>query len=152
MTRAARSRFRACAIAISPLSLGSRAADNLFWAGRYAERAEASARILSLVQDVGLEEITRREYRAWLPVWRGILDATGNSGFLGQTDAPGLTPEVVHPYAVEIRGASGAGARRMRFVRLREALAHLDLLVDGHLRIAALRAAHALGLLRATAA
>jgi len=77
---------------VRPLALGSRAADNLFWAGRYAERAEATARILSLVQDVGLEEITRREYRAWLPVWRGVLEATGNSGFLGQTDAPGLTP------------------------------------------------------------
>jgi uncharacterized alpha-E superfamily protein len=79
---------------VRPLSLGSRAADNLFWTGRYAERAEATARMLSLIQDVGLEEITRRDYRSWLPIWRGLLEATGNTGLLGQTDTPGLTPEL----------------------------------------------------------
>jgi len=91
---------------VRPLGLGSRAADNLFWAGRYAERAEATARILSLVQDVGLEEITRREYRAWLPVWRGVLEATGNTGFLGQTDAPGLTPELAWQMTLDAGNSS----------------------------------------------
>jgi len=91
---------------VRPLALGSRAADNLFWSGRYAERAEATARILSLVRDVGLEEITRREYRAWLPVWRGVLEGTGNSSFLGQTDAPGLTPELAWAMTLDAGNAS----------------------------------------------
>lgn len=95
---------------VRPLALGSRAADNLFWSGRYAERAEATARILSLVQDVGLEEITRREYRAWVPVWRGVLDATGNAGLLGQTDAPGLTPELAWAMTLDTGNASSLRA------------------------------------------
>ena len=79
---------------VRPLALGSRAADNLFWAGRYAERAEATARILSLVQDVGLEEISRHEHRGWFPVWRGVLDATGNPTLLDASEAPGLTADL----------------------------------------------------------
>ena len=63
---------------IKPQQLGSRAADNLFWAGRYAERAESTARILSIIRDVGIEEISRRERQAWFPVWQGLLEATGH--------------------------------------------------------------------------
>jgi hypothetical protein len=60
--------------------------------------------------------------------------------------SPGLTPEVVHPLAVEVSNESG-GARNLCWVPLREAVRHADELRDGHLLILALRAAHALGLL-----
>lgn len=60
-------------------TLGSRAAENLFWLGRYLERAEATARMLSILDDVALEEIPARDRRRWLPVWRGLLEATGHS-------------------------------------------------------------------------
>ncbi|MBW8781208.1 MAG: circularly permuted type 2 ATP-grasp protein [Verrucomicrobia bacterium] len=60
-------------------TLGSRAAENLFWLGRYLERAEATARMLSILDDVALEEIPARERRRWLPVWRGLLEATGHT-------------------------------------------------------------------------
>ncbi len=59
-------------------TLGSRAAESLFWLGRYLERAEATARMLSILDDVALEEIPARERRRWLPVWRGLLEATGH--------------------------------------------------------------------------
>ncbi|HTJ78304.1 MAG TPA: circularly permuted type 2 ATP-grasp protein [Rariglobus sp.] len=60
-------------------TLGSRAAENLFWLGRYLERAEATARMLSILEDVALEEIPARDRRRWLPVWRGLLEATGHT-------------------------------------------------------------------------
>jgi uncharacterized circularly permuted ATP-grasp superfamily protein/uncharacterized alpha-E superfamily protein len=59
---------------------GSRAAENLFWLGRYLERAESTARMLSILDDVVLEEIPARDRRRWLPVWRGLLEATGHHG------------------------------------------------------------------------
>jgi uncharacterized circularly permuted ATP-grasp superfamily protein/uncharacterized alpha-E superfamily protein len=60
-------------------ALGSRAAENLFWLGRYLERAEATARMLSILDDVALEEIPAGDRRRWLPVWQGLLEATGHA-------------------------------------------------------------------------
>lgn len=60
-------------------TLGSRSAENLFWLGRYLERAEATARMLSILDDVALEEIPARDRRRWLPLWRGLLEATGHT-------------------------------------------------------------------------
>ncbi len=64
----------------TPPRLGSRAAENLFWLGRYLERAETTARMLAILDDVALEEIPARDRKHWLPVWRGILEATGHAG------------------------------------------------------------------------
>jgi SAM-dependent methyltransferase len=58
----------------------------------------------------------------------------------------GLTPETVYPLAVEVTGWRSTG-RPLRWVRLRDAVAARSMLRDGHLRVAALRAAHALGTL-----
>ena len=58
----------------------------------------------------------------------------------------GVTPEVVHPVAIQVT-RDGRGERTLCWVRLRDAIANLGDLADGHLRIAALRAAHALGML-----
>ena len=60
--------------------------------------------------------------------------------------SPGSTPEVVYPWAVEVRATRGAG-RALHWVALHELVEHRAALRDGHLRIAALRAAHALGVL-----
>lgn len=61
-------------------ALGSRAAENLFWLGRYLERSEATARMLSIFNDVALEEIPAADRRHWVPLWRGLLEATGHAG------------------------------------------------------------------------
>jgi hypothetical protein len=62
---------------------------------------------------------------------------------------PGATPEVVHPFALEVTAERASGARRLTWVPLGALVADSALLVDGHLRVVALRAAHALGLLSA---
>lgn len=58
----------------------------------------------------------------------------------------GVTPEIVFPFAAAVRQASVA-ARSLCWVPLAEVVRALPQFPDGHLRIAALRAAHALGLL-----
>ncbi len=55
----------------------------------------------------------------------------------------GLSPEVVHPLAIEVLRAG----QDVHWVPLASVAAHRDDLVEGHLRIVALRAAHALGAL-----
>jgi hypothetical protein len=61
---------------------------------------------------------------------------------------PGVTPELVRPYAVEI-DLSGLGGSPLLLVRVDEMLANLDLIQDAHLLIALLRLSHALGIGRA---
>ncbi|MCA9514240.1 MAG: class I SAM-dependent methyltransferase [Myxococcales bacterium] len=61
--------------------------------------------------------------------------------------SPGVTPEVVHPVAVAVADEAAGGVRALTWVRLADAVERRDLLVDGHLRVVALRAAHALGLI-----
>lgn len=91
---------------VRPPILGSRAADNLFWAGRYAERAEGTARMLSVIEDVGLEEISRGERKAWFPVWRGILEATGH-GPVAKRSGPGwFTPALAWHMTLDAENAS----------------------------------------------
>ncbi len=65
------------AISLPPPS--SRAAESLFWLGRYLERAESTARMLGILDDVALEEIPAAERQKWLPLWRGLLAATGHA-------------------------------------------------------------------------
>lgn len=55
--------------------------------------------------------------------------------------APGLTPEVVHPYAWTTRVAVPS----LQWVPLSDAARHADAIPDMHLRVAILRSAHALG-------
>jgi len=59
--------------------------------------------------------------------------------------SPGCTPEVVYPLAVQLDGwAPESTHRRLRWVRLADAITNRAMLSDGHLRIVALRAYHAL--------
>lgn len=60
--------------------------------------------------------------------------------------SPGVTPEAVYPYAATVRNESPA-ASPLKWVRLKQLVERRAELRDGHLRIASLRAAHALGLL-----
>jgi ubiquinone/menaquinone biosynthesis C-methylase UbiE len=58
----------------------------------------------------------------------------------------GMSPEVVHPVAIEVL-ADGPGGEPIHWVTLASVAHHRGALLDGHLRIVAFRAAHALGLL-----
>lgn len=57
--------------------------------------------------------------------------------------SPGVTPEVVHPFAVSVTTAGG-GARGLHWVPLASVRREIGSIRDGHLRVVALRAAHAL--------
>ncbi len=64
--------------------------------------------------------------------------------------SPGVTPEVVHPFAAAVAAAPSRPSS-LRFVPLAALLDAPHWLRDGHLRVTAFRAAHALGLLGPTA-
>jgi len=59
---------------------------------------------------------------------------------------PGLTPEAVYPLAIEVDELRSAPPN-LHWVKLRELIAEESAMLDGHLRVVAFRAAHALGLL-----
>lgn len=59
--------------------------------------------------------------------------------------SPGVTPERVYPFAIEAV-SERTGERKLTWVPLAEVIACAAQLRDGHLRIVAFRAAHALGL------
>ena len=56
---------------------------------------------------------------------------------------PGATPEIVHPLSAEVL-SERAGRRALSWVPLSQLVERASALRDGHLRIAAIRAAHAL--------
>lgn len=93
---------------------------------------------------------TQRAARAWtlsrIEAEYGLQ--AGDVFALGGSYHPsaGATPEVVFPWAVEIRAISSSG-RALHWVPLSELVTGRGALEDGHLRIVAMRAAHALGLL-----
>lgn len=58
----------------------------------------------------------------------------------------GITPEIVYPFAMGVRFLK-TGRRRLLWVPLGQVVQEIDRIQDGHLRIAALRSAHALGVL-----
>ena len=97
-------------------------------------------------RDVPTMEAARRWITARLAADYGLR--TGEVFELGGPYCPsaGVTPEIVFPIAVEVLG-EGPAQKRLSWVRLRDLVAHLPHIHDGHLRIVTLRAAHALGLL-----
>ena len=58
------------------LRLGSRIAENLYWMGRYAERAENTTRILKTLQSLQVE--AHQDERSWVPLWEALARATGH--------------------------------------------------------------------------
>ena len=98
-----------------------------------------------LPKSVGSMEGAREWLRARLGEEYGLT--VGELWELGGSYHPsaGATPEVVYPFALEVQ-AIDSGKRPLRWVPLTELVAARTQVRDGHLRIAALRAAHALGL------
>ncbi len=61
------------------MRLGSRIAENLYWIGRYVERAENISRILRVILDIQSDEQARRNPQEWAPLWEAVATATGHS-------------------------------------------------------------------------
>lgn len=56
----------------------------------------------------------------------------------------GVTPEIVFPLAIDASESNYTGLSKIKWVRLNQLLQERDLVLDGHLHILMLRAAHAL--------
>ena len=61
------------------LRLGSRIAENLYWMGRYAERAETTTRIFKVLHQIQLEDQAVQTPQAWAPLWEALARATGHA-------------------------------------------------------------------------
>lgn len=61
--------------------------------------------------------------------------------------SPGVTPELVHPLAVAVADEAPGALRALTWVPLADAVRRREALLEGHLRVVALRAAHALGVI-----
>lgn len=57
--------------------LGSRAAETLYWIGRYLDRAENTARMLLVLEEIGLDELSPRVQQSYWPLWRAAAAACG---------------------------------------------------------------------------
>lgn len=76
--------------------LTSRAADNLFWAGRYLERAEAVARLLRVVLDGLWEEEAAPGLEPVLDMLMGVIGhPLGQRGCAGQPDLAACVRDLV---------------------------------------------------------
>jgi uncharacterized circularly permuted ATP-grasp superfamily protein/uncharacterized alpha-E superfamily protein len=69
--------------------LGSRVAESLFWMGRYCERAETTARMFGILEDVRVE-FADADAERWHPLWDALGRMTGHP--------PGQLRSNVHPH------------------------------------------------------
>lgn len=101
-----------------------------------------------LPMDCASREASLSFVRARLLAEHGI--AVGELAELGGRyhPSPGATPEVVHPFATWVTAfTNDANPRPLHFVPLEALVLHATEIIDGHLRVVALRAASMLGLL-----
>ena len=91
------------------LRLTSRVAESFFWMGRYAERAEATARMLRIVQMQPWpmsDSVTARQRR---PLWAAMARISGHSAdFFVQPGRDSITPRQVPFYFLLDKGNSGS--------------------------------------------
>ena len=60
-------------------SIGSRVAERLYWMGRYLERAENTARQLSILETVRWDALGSEAQRLYWPLWRAVAASTGQA-------------------------------------------------------------------------
>ena len=68
--------------------LGSRAAESLYWLGRYMERAENLARRLNVLEEIRWEELGRADQAIYWPLWKAIAEATGQKNWSRRRKPP----------------------------------------------------------------
>lgn len=78
--RARRVRHRS-PIPLRDYRLGSRAAESLYWMARYLERAENTARMLNILEEVRWDDLGRTGQALYWPLWRAVANATGQSKY-----------------------------------------------------------------------
>jgi len=68
--------------------IGSRVAESLYWIGRYCERAEHTARMIRVMEEVGWAQLDRRQRLNIWPLWQAIATATGQEDVLAIGEPP----------------------------------------------------------------
>ncbi|MEO0796996.1 MAG: circularly permuted type 2 ATP-grasp protein [Verrucomicrobiota bacterium] len=63
------------------ISIGSRTAEALYWAGRYLNRAETTARQFSILENLRWDQLGRIDQKVYWPLMQAVAAATGNETF-----------------------------------------------------------------------
>lgn len=69
-------------------SIGSRVAESLYWAGRYLERAENTARQFHTLERLRWDQMARSEQRTYWPLLQAVAAATGQTGLTKKKQPP----------------------------------------------------------------
>ncbi|WP_269522965.1 circularly permuted type 2 ATP-grasp protein [Coraliomargarita parva] len=69
-------------------SIGSRVAEALYWAGRYLERAENTARQFTTLEKLRWDQMASSEQRAYWPLLQSVAAATGQSAYAKRKRPP----------------------------------------------------------------
>jgi len=72
-------------------SIGSRVAESLYWAGRYIERAENTAREFKTLEQLRWDQMASSEQRTYWPLLQAVAAATGQSGIARRKTPPADT-------------------------------------------------------------
>lgn len=68
--------------------VGSRVAESLYWIGRYCERADHTARMIRVMDEVGWSQLDHRQRLNIWPLWQAIAACTGQDDLLTVTEPP----------------------------------------------------------------
>lgn len=86
-------------LAVTPLTkrsyrMPSRAAESLYWMGRYAERIENTARMLHVLERSPWEELQPTSQKNYWPFWRAVATATEQTSYATLSTPPKNTTEL----------------------------------------------------------
>lgn len=70
------------------VSIGSRTAEALYWAGRYLGRAENTARQFNTLENLRWDQLGRMDQRAYWPLMQAVAAATGQQKFAKKKNPP----------------------------------------------------------------
>lgn len=70
------------------VSIGSRTAEALYWAGRYLGRAENTARQFNTLENLRWDQLGRMDQRAYWPLMQAVAAATGQQKFAKRKKPP----------------------------------------------------------------
>ncbi len=69
-------------------SIGSRVAESLYWAGRYLERAENTAREFNTLEKLRWDQMASSEQRTYWPLLKAVATATGQTQYARRKRPP----------------------------------------------------------------
>lgn len=97
-------------------SIGSRVAESLYWAGRYIERAENTARQFNTLEKLRWDQMAHSEQRTYWPLLQAVAAATGQTAFAKLKHPPSDTAQLSRSLLLD--DSQGASVRAcIGFVR-----------------------------------